>query len=206
MYLNLPSLQYSYEDLEPYFDKLTMNIHHTKHHQTYINNANNIIKNLPELHNLSIENILNKLPKIKEKQRIPLINNIGGHLNHSIFWKGLTNKKTFLKGELKKYIKINFGNEKIFKKLFEKISMNHFGSGWTWLIKKDKKLFIKSIFNQNNPLMGEKISGTYGYPILCLDLWEHAYYLKYQNRRLDYINAFWNIVNWEEAEKRFNKI
>ncbi|WWP02326.1 MAG: Fe-Mn family superoxide dismutase [Candidatus Dasytiphilus stammeri] len=204
MSYSLPILSYTYDALEPYFDKETMNIHYNKHHQTYINNVNNVLKDLPEFANVSIETLIMHLDKIpKDKQNV-LRNNAGGHANHSIFWKCLK-KNTFLQGKLKIAIEDNFGSIKRFKELFENSAMTVFGSGWTWLVKKSTGLTIVATANQDNPLMGEKITGIFGYPILGLDVWEHAYYLKYQNKRLDYIKAFWNVVNWNEVTARYSE-
>ncbi|WWP02755.1 MAG: Fe-Mn family superoxide dismutase [Candidatus Dasytiphilus stammeri] len=204
MSYSLPILSYTYDALEPYFDKETMNIHYNKHHQNYVNNVNNVLKDLPEFANVSIETLIMHLDKIpKDKQNV-LRNNAGGHANHSIFWKCLK-KNTFLQGKLKIAIEDNFGSIKRFKELFENSAMAVFGSGWTWLVKKSTGLSIVATANQDNPLMGEKITGIFGYPILGLDVWEHAYYLKYQNKRLDYIKAFWNVVNWNEVTARYSE-
>ncbi|XBC37826.1 MAG: Fe-Mn family superoxide dismutase [Buchnera aphidicola (Meitanaphis microgallis)] len=203
MSYTLPLLPYSYSSLEPYLDEETMFIHHTKHHQTYINNTNNILLN-SNFNNLPIENLISKLDIIDVDNKIGLQNNAGGHANHSLFWT-ILKIGTILKGNLKVSIENNFGSIEKFKSEFEKVAMNHFGSGWTWLVKKDTTLFIAATANQNNPLMGKGISEVSGFPIFGLDIWEHAYYLKYQNRRIDYIHAFWHVINWEEAERRFNR-
>ncbi|AFP85361.1 superoxide dismutase [secondary endosymbiont of Heteropsylla cubana] len=203
MYFTLPSLPYSYDAMEPFFDKKTMEIHHTKHHQTYINNANDTLKNIPNFTIPPVEVLIRKIDTFPiEIQRI-LRNNAGGHANHSLFWKGLK-QGTCLRGDLKNAIQSDFGSFNAFKEKFEHIATTHFGSGWTWLIKKINKLDIISTSNQDNPLMGKIILENCGYPIIGLDLWEHAYYLKYQNCRSDYIKAFWNVVNWEEANERFS--
>ncbi|WWO99262.1 MAG: Fe-Mn family superoxide dismutase [Candidatus Dasytiphilus stammeri] len=200
----LPKLPYDYDALEPYIDKYTMEIHYTKHHQSYINNANAVLEDLPEYAKLPIEKLIMQLQDIPNKnQQTILRNNAGGHLNHSIFWKGLQ-KNTVIQGALKNAIELNFGSFKQFKEIFEKSAMNCFGSGWIWLVLQlNNQLSIVSTANQDNPLMGINLTGIYGYPIIGLDIWEHAYYLKYQNRRLDYVHAFWNIVNWNEAELRY---
>ncbi|MGP4123640.1 MAG: superoxide dismutase [Mn] [Sodalis sp. (in: enterobacteria)] len=200
----LPSLSYGYNALEPYFDKETMEIHHTKHHQTYVNNANRALESLPEFANLSVYDLLQKLDQFQEEKKTVLRNNAGGHANHSLFWKGLK-QGTSLQCELKSAIDRDFGSVDAFKEAFEKAAETRFGSGWAWLVKKDGKLAVVSTANQDNPLMGEAISGTSGYPILGLDVWEHAYYLKYQNRRPDYIKSFWNVVNWDEAAASFRR-
>ncbi|MXP56407.1 superoxide dismutase [Mn] [Pantoea sp. Mhis] len=198
---SLPPLPYSYDALEPYFDKQTMELHYTKHHQAYINNANIILKNT-EFVDLPVEVLITKLFSLPEQKRNLLRNNAGGHFNHSLLWQGLK-IGTILKGDLKVAIEENFGNLVNFQEEFEKIAMNRFGSGWAWLVKKNNKLYIVSTANQDNPLMGDDITGVSGYPIFGLDIWEHAYYLKYHNRRLDYIKAFWKVLNWDEAATRF---
>lgn len=205
MSFTLPSLPYSYNTLEPYFDKETMEIHHTKHHQTYINNANSALEGLPEFANLPVDELIQKLDQVPTGKKTVLRNNAGGHANHSLFWKGLK-QGTTLQGELKRAIERDFGTIDVFKEAFEKAAATHFGSGWAWLVKKGGKLAVVSTANQDNPLMGEAIAGASGYPILGLDVWEHAYYLKYQNRRQDYIKFFWNVVNWNEATARFSQI
>lgn len=204
MSFTLPSLPYHYDALEPYFDKETMEIHYTKHHQTYVNNANNALASLTGLDSLPVDELIQKLDQVPEEKKTVLRNNAGGHANHSLFWKGLK-QGTTLQGNLKSAINRDFGSIDVFKEMFEKAATAHFGSGWVWLVKKDDKLAIVSTANQDNPLMGKAISGVSGYPILGLDIWEHAYYLKYQNRRLDYIKFFWNVVNWDEAHARFSQ-
>lgn len=197
----LPSLPYAYESLEPYFDKETMIIHHTKHHQTYINNLNTALLGT-HLLNVSVYDLITQLSTISVDKRKIIQNNGGGHANHSLFWKGLkigTNVSTTLKIAIKK----DFNSISDFKKMFEETAVNHFGSGWVWLVKNHSKLSIVTTINQDNPLMGKDITGVFGIPIISLDLWEHAYYLKYKNQRINYIKAFWNIVNWDEALKRF---
>lgn len=204
MSYTLPSLPYAYDALEPHFDKQTMEIHHTKHHQTYVNNANAALESLPELANLPVDELIQKLDQVPADKKTVLRNNAGGHANHSLFWKGLK-LGTTLTGELKAAIERDLGSVDAFKEAFEKAAATRFGSGWAWLVLKDGKLAVVSTANQDNPLMGEAIAGTSGYPILGLDVWEHAYYLKYQNRRPDYIKAFWSVVNWDEAAKRFSE-
>ncbi|URJ29397.1 Fe-Mn family superoxide dismutase [Blochmannia endosymbiont of Camponotus modoc] len=201
----LPSLTYSYDALEPFLDEKTMKIHHTKHHQTYIDNANAALIDLPEFSNLPVIELIKKLNHLPNHKRTILRNNAGGHINHSLFWKYLK-KNTILQGSLKDAIEYNFSSISSFKDHFEKTAISRFGSGWVWLIKQNDILSIVSTANQDNPLMGTDISGTNGYPILGLDVWEHAYYLKYQNRRLDYIRSFWNIVNWDEVYTQFNQV
>ena len=201
MSYSLPSLPYAYDALEPHFDKETMEIHHTKHHQTYVNNANAALEGTP-FADLPVEELITQLDKVPADKKVVLRNNAGGHANHSFFWKGLKTGTT-LKGELKAAIEKDFGSVEKFQEEFEKAAATRFGSGWAWLVKKGDKLAVVSTANQDSPLMGEAISGASGYPIVGLDVWEHAYYLKYQNKRPDYIKAFWNVVNWDEAATRF---
>ncbi|WP_212113241.1 superoxide dismutase [Candidatus Shikimatogenerans silvanidophilus] len=200
MEYKLPNLNYSYDYLEPYIDSKTMEIHHTKHHKTYIDNLNKAIKSNLNLSNKSLEEIL-KL----SKQDIFIKNNAGGVYNHNFFWNILgknykINDISFFIKDINKY----FGSFENFKKNFTKVSLNHFGSGWIWLcISKNNELIIGSTPNQDNPLMPD--SNIQGIPILGLDVWEHAYYLKYQNRRIEYIKSFWNIINWKYVENLYNK-
>lgn len=202
MSYSLPPLPYEYDALEPHFDKQTMEIHHTKHHQTYVNNANAQLEGTA-FADLPVEELITKLDQVPADKKTALRNNAGGHANHSFFWKGLK-KGTTLQGELKAAIESNFGSIDAFKAEFEKAAASRFGSGWAWLVKKGDKLEVVSTANQDSPLMGEAISGASGYPIIGLDVWEHAYYLKYQNKRPDYIKAFWEVVNWDEAASRFS--
>ncbi|PHM33190.1 superoxide dismutase [Mn] [Xenorhabdus innexi] len=202
---SLPSLPYSYDALEPHFDEQTMIIHHTKHHQAYVANTNSALEAFPELAELDIDDLVQQLDIIPADKRTFIRNNAGGHSNHSMFWKGLK-LNTVLSGVLKAAIERDFGSVDAFKTKFEQAAATRFGSGWAWLVlKADGKLDVVSTANQDSPLMGEDISGTSGYPILGLDVWEHAYYLKYQNRRPDYIKAFWHVVNWDEAAKRYEE-
>lgn len=203
MSYTLPKLPYGYDALEPHFDKQTMEIHHSKHHQAYVNNANNALEGLSDdLKKLTAEELITQLDKVPADKRTVLRNNAGGHANHSLFWTILKTGTT-LKGELKQAIERDFGSIDEFKQKFEQAAASRFGSGWAWLVLQGDKLAVVSTANQDSPLMGEAISGTSGYPIVGLDVWEHAYYLKYQNRRPDYIKAFWDVVDWDEAEKRF---
>lgn len=201
MSYSLPSLPYAYDALEPHFDKQTMEIHHTKHHQTYVNNANTVLEAYPELAQYSVEDLIQDLDKVPADKRTFMRNNAGGHANHSLFWKGLKIGTT-LGGDLKAAIERDFGSVEKFQEEFEKAAATRFGSGWAWLVLKGDKLAVVSTANQDSPLMGEAVSGASGYPLLGLDVWEHAYYLKYQNKRPDYIKAFWDVVNWDEAAKR----
>ncbi|MEX3241615.1 superoxide dismutase [Mn] [Serratia quinivorans] len=202
MSYSLPSLPYAYDALEPHFDKQTMEIHHTKHHQTYVNNANTVLEAYPELTKYSVEELIQDLDKVPADKRTFMRNNAGGHANHSLFWKGLKIGTT-LGGDLKAAIERDFGSVEKFQEEFEKAAATRFGSGWAWLVLKGDKLAVVSTANQDSPLMGEAVAGASGFPIVGLDVWEHAYYLKYQNKRPDYIKAFWNVVNWDEAAARF---
>lgn len=202
MSYSLPSLPYAYDALEPHFDKQTMEIHHTKHHQTYVNNANTVLEAYPELAKYSVEELIQDLDKVPADKRTFMRNNAGGHANHSFFWKNLKTGTT-LGGDLKAAIERDFGSVEKFQEEFEKAAATRFGSGWAWLVLKDGKLAVVSTANQDSPLMGEAVADASGFPIIGLDVWEHAYYLKYQNKRPDYIKAFWNVVNWDEAAARF---
>ncbi|AFI87631.1 superoxide dismutase [Mn] [Aggregatibacter actinomycetemcomitans] len=208
MAYTLPELGYAYDALEPHFDAQTMEIHHSKHHQAYVNNANAALENPPELQALSEGcpgKLLAHLSEITPEKRLALRNNVGGHLNHSLFWKSLK-KGTTLKGPLKDAIERDFGSVENFKAEFEKAAATRFGSGWAWLVLENGKLAVVSTANQDNPIMGKEYAGCSGVPIFGLDVWEHAYYLKFQNRRPDYIKEFWNVLNWDFANERFEKI
>jgi superoxide dismutase len=205
MAYQLPALPYAYDALEPHFDTQTMEIHHSKHHQAYVNNANAVLANLPEWEKLSAEELIARLAELPENVRTPLRNNAGGHANHSLFWQILKTGTT-LQGKLKAAIEHDFGSVEAFQAEFEKAAATRFGSGWAWLVYEDGKLKVVSTANQDSPLMGQAVSGASGYPIIGLDVWEHAYYLKFQNRRPDYIKAFWQVVNWDEAARRFESV
>ena len=199
MAFKLPELGYAYDALEPNIDAQTMEIHHTKHHQGYTNNLNNAIKGT-ELENKSIEDILVNL----DINNLAVRNNGGGFYNHNLFWTVMNpNNKGRLSGELKDKIEKDFGSFNAFKEIFAKAAATRFGSGWAWLVVKNNKLEVCSTPNQDNPLMPNV--GCSGTPILGLDVWEHAYYLKFQNRRPDYIQAFFNVINWNEVERRYAK-
>ncbi|QCI17021.1 superoxide dismutase [Mn] [Buchnera aphidicola (Aphis helianthi)] len=199
----LPAIPYAYNALEPYFDEKTMKIHHTKHHQNYINNTNAILKDTA-FDSLSIEELMSIFNEISLENKNVLRNNAGGHINHSFFWKSLK-INTVLNSNIKLELEKSFESIELFKNRFEEVAMKHFGSGWVWLVNQNGKLNIVSTTNQDNPLMGKLISNTYGEPILGLDIWEHAYYLKYQNNKLDYIKAFWNVVDWNKVDSRLQK-
>ncbi|WP_111591711.1 superoxide dismutase [Chitinophaga dinghuensis] len=197
----LPPLPYGYDALEPNIDKMTMEIHHDKHHAAYVKNLNDALPNTP-FASLTLEQILKKVTAAPTEKAIR--NNAGGHYNHSLFWTLLSPAKTTPSEKLKAAITANFGSWDAFQQKFNDAAKTVFGSGWAWLIvTPGKKLAILNTPNQDNPLMVNLVKET-GAPILALDVWEHAYYLKYQNKRPDYINAFWNVINWNEVEKRFN--
>jgi superoxide dismutase, Fe-Mn family len=197
MAFELPQLPYAYNALEPHIDARTMEIHHTKHHQAYVTNLNNAVAGA-DAEKMSIEDICRNISKYPAAVR----NNGGGHFNHDLFWKVLgPNKGGAPSGQLAEAINTAFGSFDAFKEKFAAAGATRFGSGWAWLIVgADKKLAICSTPNQDNPLMD--IAEVKGTPILGLDVWEHAYYLNYQNRRPDYISAFWNLVNWDEVARR----
>jgi superoxide dismutase, Fe-Mn family len=194
----LPALPYAYNALEPHIDEQTMVIHHDRHHATYVNNLNAALEGLDEFANVSIEELISNLDRVPEAKRTAVRNNGGGHANHTLFWEVLSANGGQPKGEVLDAINSTFGSFDAFKDEFTKAATGRFGSGWAWLVVKDGKLAVTSTPNQDNPLMDG--SGT---PILGLDVWEHAYYLKYQNKRPDYIAAFWNVVNWDEVNKRY---
>ena len=203
MAYTLPPLPYAYEALEPYIDSETMHLHHDKHHQAYVNNANATLDSLSvELQSLSPNELIQNLDKVPDNKVTAIRNNVGGHVNHTLFWE-LLKIGTELKGELKEAIKNDFGSIETFKEKFAAAAATRFGSGWAWLVLKNGKLTIVSTANQDSPLLGEKFAGVSGTPILALDVWEHAYYLKYQNRRADYISAFWNVVNWDKVAQLY---
>ncbi|MCS7296796.1 MAG: superoxide dismutase [Bacteroidia bacterium] len=198
----LPNLPYPYNALEPHIDAMTMEIHHQKHHGTYLANLKSALEKYPEWAAKSLEEILSNLSKLPEEIRTAVRNNGGGHWNHSFFWPIMTPTSSGKPiGELAQALEATFGGFEAFKEKFTAAALGRFGSGWAWLVWREGKLEIGSTPNQDNPLMD--ISEFRGKPILGLDVWEHAYYLKYQNRRADYIKAWWNIVNWEEAERHF---
>jgi Fe-Mn family superoxide dismutase len=200
MAFTLPNLPYDFGALEPHIDARTMEIHHGKHHQAYVNNLNAAIEKAPELASKSLDDLMTGINSVPEAVRTAVRNNGGGHWNHSMFWQIMgPNSGGEPGGALGKAIGSSFGDFAKFKEQFNAAGAGRFGSGWVWLLNDGGKLSIVSTPNQDNPLMEGKR------PILGLDVWEHAYYLKYQNRRPDYMTAWWNVVNWKEVEKRFGK-
>ena len=200
MPFTLPDLPYAFNALEPYIDKTTMEIHHGKHHGAYVTNVNKALESAPQLANKSVEELLaNNLAIIPESIRTAVRNNGGGHINHSMFWQIMgPNAGGQPSGKLAEAIKGTFGSFDTFKEKLTAAGMGRFGSGWAWLVKDQSgKLDIYSTANQDSPIMEGKS------PIMGVDVWEHAYYLKYQNRRAEYLAAWWNVVNWKEVEKRF---
>lgn len=198
MNYSLPELPYSYDALEPYIDAKTMEIHHTKHHQGYVNNLNAALEGKDELLSKTLEELLSDLSQVPEEIRTAVRNNGGGHFNHSLFWKVMKKDGSGEPGqELTEAINRDLGGFVQFKEDFAKAAATRFGSGWAWLSVKDGVLTVHSTPNQDSPIM-EGIT-----PILGLDVWEHAYYLKYQNKRPDYIEAWWNVVNWQQVRENY---
>lgn len=200
MTFSLPKLDYPYDALEPHIDARTMEIHHSKHHAGYVNNANAALEGQPDLQGKAVEALLADLNAIPEAIRTAVRNNAGGHANHTLFWKVMApGAGGEPEGALAEAIKAGFGDFTSFKEQFSKAAMTRFGSGWAWLVKDaEGGLKVLSTANQDSPLSEGLV------PVLGLDVWEHAYYLNYQNRRADYVSAFWNIVNWEEVARRFD--
>jgi len=200
MAFTLPALPYANDALEPHIDAKTMEIHHDKHHQTYVNNLNAAIEKAPELQGKSLDDLMRGINSVPESVRTAVRNNGGGHWNHSLFWQIMgPSKGGEPSGKLADAIKSAFGDFSKFKEQFAAAGTGRFGSGWAWLINDGGKLSITSTPNQDNPLMEGKNS------ILGLDVWEHAYYLKYQNKRPDYIAAWWNVVNWDAVAERYGR-
>ncbi|MCL6637170.1 MAG: superoxide dismutase [Alicyclobacillus sp.] len=194
----LPPLPYDYNALEPHIDEMTMRIHHDRHHATYVNNLNAALEGHADLQSKSLEDLLRGIDSVPESIRTAVRNNGGGHANHTLFWEIMSpNGGGQPTGALADAINATFGSFEKFKDEFSKAAAGRFGSGWAWLVLDNGKLAITSTPNQDNPLMEGKT------PILGLDVWEHAYYLKYQNKRPDYIAAWWNVVNWAEVNKRY---
>ena len=196
----LPKLPYPFEALEPHIDTTTMQIHHGKHHAAYVTNLNGALDKHPALHGKSVDDLVKNISTVPEDIRTAVRNNGGGHINHTMFWEimgpGVGGAPT---GAIADAINGAFGSFDTFKTQFANAGMTRFGSGWAWLVEKDGKLAIESTANQDSPLMEGK------WPIMGVDVWEHAYYLKYQNRRADYLAAWWNVVNWVAINKRLKK-
>ncbi|EEF59097.1 superoxide dismutase [Pedosphaera parvula] len=204
MAYELPPLPYPNDALEPHIDAKTMEIHHDKHHAAYVNNVNKAIAGKADLEKKSPEELISNLSAVPEDIRGAVRNNGGGNVNHSFFWKLMGPKAGGTPtGALADDIKATFGSFDAFKEKLEAAGVGRFGSGWAWLIVNNGKLEIASTANQDNPIMGKAIAGCEGKPILGVDVWEHAYYLKYQNKRPDYLKAFWNVVNWNEVAKNY---
>jgi Fe-Mn family superoxide dismutase len=199
MAFTVPDLPYAYEALEPYIDSQTMHLHHDKHHVAYVTNLNKALESAPDLQNKSVEDLLaNNCGAVPENIRTAVRNNGGGHINHSMFWQIMgPNAGGAPTGDLASAINSTFGSFDAFKEKFNAAATTRFGSGWAWLLKTGKGLEITSSANQDSPVMDGHS------PIMGLDVWEHAYYLKYQNRRPEYIAAWWSVVNWNEVAKRF---
>ena len=204
MSFTLPNLPYSPSALEPHFDARTMEIHHGKHHQTYVDKLNGALSGIDNLSALDVNLLISDLAQVPESIRPAVRNNGGGHANHSFFWQSLSpNGGGNPSGPLAEAISQTFGSFEQFKDLFTQAAVNRFGSGWAWLVKQDDgTLSVCSTANQDSPLMKGTVEVT-GTPVIGLDVWEHAYYLNYQNRRPDYVNAFWNVINWEFAGAQF---
>lgn len=195
---SLPQLPYAYDALEPHFDAQTMELHHTKHHQTYVDKLNAALKDLPELAKLSVEELLATIESVPEETRKAVKNHGGGHANHSLWWTILSAEKSQPSQAFVEAVSKLCGDFETFKEHFTFNATNHFGSGWCWLVvNPDKSVEIMTTPNQDSPLMEGRT------PVMGLDVWEHAYYLKYQNRRPEYITAFWNVVNWAEVSRRY---
>ncbi len=194
----LPSLPYNYNALEPYIDAQTMEIHHLKHHGAYTDNFNAALEKHPELFDIPVTELLKDYEKIPEDVRTAIRNHGGGYYNHLLFWDFMSPLKTEPSQELLAAFNKNFGSFEAFKDLFSKVATSHFGSGWAWLVKNQQnELKVLSLPNQDSPLHLELI------PILAIDVWEHAYYLKYQNRRAEYIQNWWNVVNWDTVSRLY---
>lgn len=204
MPFELPSLPYDKAALEPHIDATTMEIHHGRHHKAYVDNLNKAIAGNAALEAKSLEQIIGDLGSVPDAVRGAVRNNGGGHWNHSFFWKIMAPQAGGAPtGKLADDLKAAFGSFDDFKARFEAAGAGRFGSGWAWLVSNHGKLEVVSTANQDNPLMGKAIAGCEGKPLLGVDVWEHAYYLKYQNKRGDYLKAFWNVVNWAEVAKHY---
>jgi Fe-Mn family superoxide dismutase len=199
MPFTVPALPYAFDALEPSIDKMTMEIHHDKHHATYVTNLNKALESAPDLANKTVEELLaNNCAVVPEAIRTAVRNNGGGHSNHSLFWTIMAPHAGAPVGNLAQAITGAFGSFDAFKEKFGAAAAGRFGSGWAWLLKKGDSVEITSTANQDSPIMEGRFA------VIGLDVWEHAYYLKYQNRRPEYVGAWWNVVNWKEADKRFN--
>jgi superoxide dismutase, Fe-Mn family len=204
MAYQLPPLPYPNNALEPFIDAMTMEIHHDKHHGAYVTNVNKAIAGKADLEKLSAEDLIRRIESVPADIRGPVRNNGGGHVNHTMFWKLMAPKAGGAPtGRLADEINSTFGSFDTFKEKFEAAGLGRFGSGWVWLVRNAGKLEIVSTANQDNPIMGKAVAGCEGSPILGCDVWEHAYYLKYQNRRADYLKTWWNVVNWPEVIKQY---
>ena len=200
----LPPLPYPKEALEPHLDALTMEIHHDKHHAAYVNNVNKAITGKPKLEAKTVEQLISNLDAVPADIRGAVRNNGGGHANHSLFWKILAPKAGGApSGPLGDDLAKTFGGFAAFQERIETAGATRFGSGWAWLVVNHGKLEVCSTPNQDSPIMGKAVAGCEGQPIFGVDVWEHAYYLKYQNRRPDYLKAIWNVVNWAEVAKNY---
>jgi superoxide dismutase, Fe-Mn family len=198
MAYKLPDLPYPYDALEPHIDARTMEIHHSKHHNTYVTNANAALEGHSDLESMSVEDLLGNMNKVPDDIKTAVRNNAGGHANHALFWQIMgPNGGGEPSGELADAINAKFGSFSDFKDKFKAAATGRFGSGWAWLVVNNGEVEITSTANQDSPLMDGQT------PILGLDVWEHAYYLKYQNLRPNYVDAFWNVVNWDEVAKRY---
>ncbi|MDD5371751.1 MAG: superoxide dismutase [Anaerolineaceae bacterium] len=196
----LPPLGYAFDALEPAIDARTMEIHHDKHHSAYVNNLNRALESVPDLQKKDLETLLKEINSVPEAIRTAVRNNAGGHSNHSLFWRWIAPKGSKQPDQgIGQAINSTFGSFDAFKEKFTQAATTRFGSGWAWLVSSNGKLEVYSTANQDSPLMEGK------FPVLGLDVWEHAYYLKYQNRRPEYIQAFWGIVNWDEVAKSYQK-
>ena len=194
----LPELPYAYDALEPHIDAMTMEIHHSRHHNTYVTNLNGALEGTG-LEDVPVEELVSNLDRVPEEKRQAVINNGGGHANHSMFWQMMSpNGGGQPQGDVAKAIDAELGGLDAFKDAFKKAALGRFGSGWAWLsVTPEKKLVVENTLNQDSPLMHGNT------PVLGLDVWEHAYYLKFQNKRPDYVDAFFNVVNWEDVERRY---
>ncbi|MGB8645167.1 MAG: superoxide dismutase [Anaerolineae bacterium] len=199
MAFELPLLPYAYNALEPYIDEHTMHLHHDKHHAAYVNNLNGALDKHPELKSWSLEDLMQKISQVPDDIRTAVRNNGGGHINHTMFWEIMgPNASGEPTGALADAIKQAFGDFGAFKQQLTQAGMTRFGSGWAWLVVDQGKLAVYSTANQDSPLMENKR------PVMGVDVWEHAYYLKYENRRADYLAAWWSVVNWAEVTKRYD--